>query len=117
MKVLSADCCSGKKYIFELEIMKHLRDTDPTHSGRQHISLLLDSLEHFGPYGRHVCLVLEPMTGDLSSFGTIFDACQVPSSLMRRFTRQLLLALDYAHQSSVIHTGGATKKTLLMRKQ
>jgi hypothetical protein len=41
----------------------------------------------------------------LTSFGTIFPGFRVPSDIMRRFTRQLLFALDYAHQSGVIHTG------------
>ncbi|KAK9367916.1 kinase-like domain-containing protein [Lipomyces kononenkoae] len=40
----------------------------------------------------------------LTSFGTLFPKCQVPDPIMQRFTQQLLLALDYAHQSCVIHT-------------
>lgn len=67
--------------------------------------MLVDSFNHLGPNGHHLCLVLEPMGESLRSFGTLFANDQVPSSIMKRFGRQLLLALDYAHRSGVIHTG------------
>ena len=45
------------------------------------------------------------MGESLASFGTLFHKCQISSPIMQRFTRQLFLALDYAHCSGVIHTG------------
>ncbi|KKK25487.1 hypothetical protein ARAM_002071 [Aspergillus rambellii] len=54
-------------------------------------------------YGRY-STVLEPMGETLASFGTLFPKGQVPSPIIQRFTKQLLLALDYAHRSGVIHT-------------
>ncbi|KAK2734157.1 hypothetical protein FQN57_001872 [Myotisia sp. PD_48] len=41
----------------------------------------------------------------LRSFGTWFRDNVVPNKAMRRFTIQLLIALDYAHDYGVIHTG------------
>ncbi|PTU24481.1 hypothetical protein P175DRAFT_0506128 [Aspergillus ochraceoroseus IBT 24754] len=93
LKILSAECYGGSNDLFELE------DID------NYIPTLVDSFEHVGPNGRHVCLVLEPMGETLASFGTLFPKCQVPSPIIQRFTKQLLLlALDYAHRSGVIHT-------------
>lgn len=85
--------------------MKRLRDSNPKHLGYQHISKLFGSFIHIGPNGRHICLVLEPMAESLASFGALFPKSQIPSNIVRRFTRQLLLALDYAHESGIIHTG------------
>lgn len=45
------------------------------------------------------------MGESLSSFPTLWNPTVVPPRIAKRFTRQLLLALDYAHTSGVIHTG------------
>lgn len=47
----------------------------------------------------------------LRSFGAWFAKSMIPTSVMRKFTIQLLLALDYAHQENIIHTG---TKTILL---
>ncbi|KAN0074302.1 Protein kinase-like domain containing protein [Elaphomyces granulatus] len=104
VKVLSAECYDGTKDLFEKEILNHLRDKDPSHPGYKHISILRDSFVLRGPYGHHVCLVFDPMGETLSSFGTLFIGCRIPGRIVQRFTKQLLLALDYAHASRVIHT-------------
>jgi serine/threonine-protein kinase SRPK3 len=44
----------------------------------------------------------------LASFGGWFKECMIPYPIMRRFTAQLLAALDYAHEHNVIHTGKAS---------
>ncbi|KAE8154411.1 kinase-like domain-containing protein [Aspergillus avenaceus] len=103
LKVLSAECYSGSNSLFELEVLKHLHDFHPEHPGCRYIPKLYESFEHVGPNGRHVRLVLEPMGETLASFGTLFENHQIPGPIIRRFTRQLLLALDHAHQSGVIH--------------
>ncbi|WEW56931.1 serine/threonine protein kinase [Emydomyces testavorans] len=104
LKVLSAECYGGVKDTYEREILKHLRAADPSHPGYPYISTLVDSFEHHGPNGRHVCLVFPVMGETLRSFGTWFKDDQIPNDIMRRFTFQLLLALDYAHDCGVIHT-------------
>ncbi|KAI0158954.1 kinase-like domain-containing protein [Pestalotiopsis sp. NC0098] len=104
MKVLSADCYGTDKDIFEREILRHLRDADRTHLGYKYICHLVDDFEHSGPNGTHVCLVLELMGETLKTFGTVFNKTMIPNPLMRRFAFYLLAALDYAHDSNVIHT-------------
>ncbi|KAL3473723.1 kinase-like domain-containing protein [Aspergillus californicus] len=104
LKVLSAECYGGQKDIYEHEILEHLRDADPSHLGYPYISKLVGSFEHDGPNGRHVCLVFPVMGETFRSFGTWFPDDRVPDIIMRTFTGQLLMALDYAHDSGVIHT-------------
>jgi serine/threonine-protein kinase SRPK3 len=41
----------------------------------------------------------------LRSFGAWFFEDMIPYPVMRRFAIQLLLALDFAHEHNVIHTG------------
>jgi serine/threonine-protein kinase SRPK3 len=105
MKVLNAECYTDTCSIFELEILTRLREANPQHPGYQHIPTLIDSFEHQGPCGRHVCLVFEVMGESLGTFGLWFSNGQIPSRIMQRFTKQLLYAVDYAHQSGIIHTG------------
>ena len=105
MKILSAECYGDVEDIFELEVLERLHDADPEHPGFRYIPRLIDSFPHVGPNGSHVCLVVEPMGESLAGFGTLFHKFQIPSPIMQRFTRQLFLALDYAHCSGVIHTG------------
>jgi serine/threonine-protein kinase SRPK3 len=49
--------------------------------------------------------VFELMGETLRSFGVWFKEDMIPYSVMRRFTAQLLAALDFAHEHNVIHTG------------
>ena len=106
LKVLSAECYEGKEVpIFEREILTHLRHGDRHQLGYNHVCHILDDFEHRGPNGTHVCLVFELMGETLRSFGAWFAESRLPNSVMRRFTIQLLLVLDFAHEHNVIHTG------------
>ncbi|KAI1505630.1 kinase-like domain-containing protein [Biscogniauxia marginata] len=104
LKILSSECYDPKHPIFEREILTHLRDGDRKQLGYSYICHLLDDFEHHGPNGTHVCLVFELMGETLRSFGAWFFQSRLPNSVMRRFTIQLLLALDFAHDHNVIHT-------------
>ncbi|KAI1837659.1 hypothetical protein DTO006G1_3137 [Penicillium roqueforti] len=105
LKVLSAECYDGTQApIFERKILTHLQNGDRNQLGYNHVCHLLDDFEHHGPNGTHVCLVFELMGETLRSFGAWFIESRLPNSVMRRFTIQLLLALDFAHEHHVIHT-------------
>ncbi|PYI34281.1 kinase-like protein [Aspergillus indologenus CBS 114.80] len=105
IKILRPDCYNGKHDLFELEIPRHLRRANPDHPGYQHITILLDDFIHIGQSGnRHVCLVMEPMAEDMKGFSFFFDGAKIPNLIMKRITRQLLSALEYAHASGVIHS-------------
>ncbi|KAI1487280.1 kinase-like protein [Biscogniauxia mediterranea] len=104
LKILSAECYDDKNSVFEKEILTHLRNGDRRQLGYAYVCHLLDDFEHHGPNGKHVCLVFELMGETLQSFGAWFRESRLPSPVMRRFTIQLLLALDFAHDHNVIHT-------------
>ena len=53
-------------------------------------------------------LVLDPMGETLNGFPTLWDPAIVPPRVAKRFTQQLLLALEYVHGAGVIHTGGCS---------
>lgn len=100
------DCYDGKHDLFELEILKHLREVDPNHPGYQHITVLLDDFTYISRSGtQHVCLVMEPMAEDMKTFPLFFEGARIPNHFMKKVTKQLLSALDYAHACGVIHTG------------
>lgn len=103
--MLSAECYGQEKPIYEREILAHLRETDKSHPGYKYICQLVDDFEHDGPNGSHVCLVFELMGETLDSFRVWFAKHMLPNVLMRKFTGQLLMALDYVHDCGVIHTG------------
>ncbi|KAL3435230.1 kinase-like domain-containing protein [Aspergillus tetrazonus] len=105
LKVLSAECYDGTQApIFEREILRHLRNGDREQLGYNHVCHLLDDFEHSGPNGTHVCLVSEIMGETLRSFGAWFIESRISTLVMRRFTIQLLLVLDFAHDHNVVHT-------------
>ncbi|POS76289.1 serine/threonine protein kinase [Diaporthe helianthi] len=104
LKVLSADCYGQDNPIFEKEILTHLGDGNRKLMGYKYICHLVDDFELEGPNGSHVCLVLELMGETLLSFGVWFKEFMVPTTIMRKFSLQLVAALDFAHESGVIHT-------------
>ncbi|POR39226.1 Serine/threonine-protein kinase SRPK [Tolypocladium paradoxum] len=104
MKVLCADSYGGEEHIFEREILKHLGTANPNHKGYEFINHLLDDFEHVGPNGTHVCLVFKPMGETLATYPNWFRNYKLPEHVTRKFARQLLWALSYAHESGVIHT-------------
>ncbi|KAF5007402.1 hypothetical protein FDECE_6288 [Fusarium decemcellulare] len=104
LKVLSAECYGQEKDTFEKEILTHLRDGDRNQLGHAYVCHLTDDFQHRGSNGDHVCLVFELMGETLRSFGAWFAGSMLPNPVMRRFTIQLLLALDFAHCHDVIHT-------------
>ncbi|KAK3331548.1 kinase-like domain-containing protein [Apodospora peruviana] len=104
LKILSADCYGTDHDTFEREILVHLRNGGKEFLGYKYICHLLDDFSLQGPNGTHVCLVFELMGESLRTFGTLFPDDRLPNDVMRRFTIQLLLALDFAHDYNVIHT-------------
>ncbi|KAK5654563.1 hypothetical protein OQA88_7192 [Cercophora sp. LCS_1] len=106
LKILSADSYNSDQPVFEREILTHLRATANSKKilGRKYVCHLVDDFEHQGPNGTHVCLLFELMGETLRSFGAGFPEDMVPTPIMRKFTFQLICALDFAHESGVIHT-------------
>ncbi|KAF6825058.1 serine/threonine protein kinase [Colletotrichum plurivorum] len=81
LKVLSAECYGRDKDVFEREVLIHLRDGDQKELGYRHV-----------------------IGETLRTFGAWFPESMIPNRVMRRFTIQLLVVLDFAHKHNVIHT-------------
>ncbi|KAG6359947.1 hypothetical protein INS49_011001 [Diaporthe citri] len=104
LKVLSAECYDQGTDTYEREILRHLRNGSQDEAGYPYVCHLIDDFEHKGPNGTHVCLVFELMGETLASFGVWLENQRIPYILLRKFTLQLICALDFAHGCNVIHT-------------
>jgi serine/threonine-protein kinase SRPK3 len=78
-----------------------------TSAGGSHVPVvsLLDSFEHKGPNGLHVCLTFEVLSKSLLSLIKRFNYRGVPIPLIKTITRQVLEGLEYSHEEcKIIHT-------------
>ncbi|KAE8373171.1 hypothetical protein BDV26DRAFT_285358 [Aspergillus bertholletiae] len=106
LKVLSTECYKGTDSpIFRREILTHLQDRDRDQIGYDYVYYLLNNFKHQGPNRTHICLVFELIGEILRSFGAWFTKSRLLNSVMRRFTIQLLLILDFTHEYNIIYTG------------
>ncbi|KAK2774049.1 serine protein kinase sky1 [Colletotrichum kahawae] len=97
LKVLAADTSKVELDINELDILLKLTSKSATNPGTTHVLGLLDHFEHRGPHGDHLCLVSKPMGPDVSIFITEFSKARIPVATVKKFSKQLLLALSYLH--------------------
>ncbi|PWY63312.1 serine protein kinase [Aspergillus eucalypticola CBS 122712] len=98
LKVLKAEESAHNR---ELSILLTLSDSEVEHAGKRHVTELLDYFYHTGPNGTHLCLVSPVMISDgeaMTISGNPQDA-----GYLRAISRQLLLGLDFLHQSGIVH--------------
>lgn len=87
----------------EIKLLQAIRrkDTD----AREPVISLLDHFEHFGPNGRHVCLVFEVLGCSLLKLVRRFNYKGAPIPLVRRIARHVLKGLHFLHtEANIIHT-------------
>ncbi|KDD75940.1 hypothetical protein H632_c427p3, partial [Helicosporidium sp. ATCC 50920] len=66
---------------------------------------LLDSFDHIGPHGRHVCMVFEVLGDNLLSLIRLYNHRGIPLAVVRRLALQMLTALAHLHDvCGIIHT-------------
>jgi serine/threonine-protein kinase SRPK3 len=96
---------SSKKHR-ELGIYQHVQGLSSDHAGRCHIRELLDCFEISGPYGRHVCLVHEPLGVTLDEVRDFTQNRVFDEDLVRQIFRPILTGFGFLHnEAQVIHTG------------
>lgn len=73
------------------------------HPGKTNVIELLDHFYHTGPNGTHLCLVFPVMVSD----GQAMTTGGVPhcAGYVQTVSRQILLGLDFLHQSGIVHCG------------
>lgn len=95
----------SKRKLPEVAVVEHLRQNQDDHPGQKFVRLINDSFEITGPHGTHTCLLYPPAGLDMSDCMQCLPGGTLSVPLLRAVTRNILLALDYLHQASIIHTG------------
>ncbi|CCX08292.1 Similar to Serine/threonine-protein kinase SKY1; acc. no. Q03656 [Pyronema omphalodes CBS 100304] len=89
----------------EIKLLKRIVSANPDHPGKAHVVQLLDSFEHKGPNGTHVCMVFEVLGENLLGLIKRYKHRGIPMALVKQITKQVLLGLDYMHREcEIIHT-------------
>ena len=89
--------------------------TLPRHPGSKCVVKLLDSFEHDGPNGRHVCMAFEVLGDNLLALIKRYDYRGVPLRAVKAVCRDVLLGLDYLHaRKKIIHTDLKPENVLLL---
>ncbi|KAE9975535.1 hypothetical protein BLS_002539 [Venturia inaequalis] len=103
LKAVSTECNNSS----EEDILDHLGDYEPDHPGWQYTSQLVDTFCVPSPrgkeYGIHEFLVFNLMADTLHSLAKSFPYASIPPKIMKNFLKQILLALDHAHNAGVVH--------------
>lgn len=87
----------------ELSMLLRLSGSNNEHPGRKYAIELLDHFYHTGPNGNHLCLVLPAMISDGQAMVTTGTPHQ--AGYIQLLSRQILLGLDFIHQSGIVHCG------------
>ncbi|EEY15778.1 protein kinase dsk1 [Verticillium alfalfae VaMs.102] len=89
----------------EIKLLNKIVQAKPNHPGRKHVVSLLDSFDHKGPNGTHVCMVFEVLGENLLGLIKKWNHRGIPMPLVKQITKQVLLGLDYLHREcGIIHT-------------
>lgn len=105
LKVVRSAAHYTETALDEIKLLKRVVDANPNHPGKQHVVGLLDSFEHKGPNGTHVCMVFEVLGENLLGLIKKWNHRGIPMPLIKQITKQVLLGLDHLHREcGIIHT-------------
>lgn len=105
LKVVRSAAHYTETAIDEIKLLNRIVGAKPDHPGRKHVVSLLDSFEHKGPHGTHVCMVFEVLGENLLGLIKRWNHRGIPMPLVKQITKQVLLGLDYLHREcGIIHT-------------
>lgn len=105
LKVVRSAAHYTETAIDEIKLLNRIVQANPSHPGRKHVVSLLDSFEHKGPNGVHVCMVFEVLGENLLGLIKRWNHRGIPMPLVKQITKQVLLGLDYLHREcGIIHT-------------
>lgn len=105
LKVVRSAAHYTETAIDEIKLLNKIVQANPANPGRKHVVSLLDSFEHKGPNGVHVCMVFEVLGENLLGLIKRWNHRGIPMPLVKQITKQVLLGLDYLHREcGIIHT-------------
>ncbi|KAL1962324.1 hypothetical protein VTN77DRAFT_9815 [Rasamsonia byssochlamydoides] len=97
----------------EVVILNTLSQSTLQHPGKQRLVELLDSFEHQGPNGTHLCLVFEVMGPSVATIADRLPAnillsgtgqqSSFPMWMAKSILRQVLLGIDFLHLNNIAH--------------
>src|SRR6187402_1358690 len=97
LKVVRSAAHYTETAIDEIKLLNKIVQAKPDHPGRKHVVSLLDSFEHKGPNGTHVCMVFEVLGENLLGLIKRWNHRGIPMAIVKQITKQVLLGLDYLH--------------------
>ncbi|WFD29130.1 non-specific serine/threonine protein kinase [Malassezia sp. CBS 17886] len=105
MKVVKSAPHYTETALDEIKLLQRVVSADRSHPGYRHCVSLLDHFRHKGPNGSHVCMVFEVLGENLLGLIKRYQHRGVPVHIVKQIAKQVLLGLDYMHQScGIIHT-------------
>jgi len=105
LKVVRSAAHYTETAVDEIKLLNKIVAANPNHPGRKHVVSLLDSFEHKGPNGTHVCMVFEVLGENLLGLIKRWNHRGIPMPIVKQITKQVLLGLDYLHREcGIIHT-------------
>ncbi|CBX90996.1 similar to serine protein kinase Sky1 [Plenodomus lingam JN3] len=105
LKVVRSAAHYTETALDEIKLLKKVVEANVNHPGRKHVVSLLDSFNHKGPNGVHVCMVFEVLGENLLGLIKRWNHRGIPMPLVKQITKQVLLGLDYLHREcGIIHT-------------
>ena len=101
----------------ELAVCDEIQAMPPPGRYDPSVVRLIDSFEHAGPHGTHMCMVFETLGDNLLALIKAYRYQGIPLDLVRKFTRQTCLGLDFLHSAcGIIHTDLKPENVLLTGK-
>ncbi|KAI0010780.1 kinase-like domain-containing protein [Xylariaceae sp. FL0662B] len=105
LKVVRSASHYTETAIDEIKLLQKIVQANPNHPGRKYVVSLLDSFDHKGPNGVHVCMVFEVLGENLLGLIKKWQHRGIPRDLVMQITKQVLMGLDYLHREcGIIHT-------------
>ena len=112
LKVVRSAAHYTETAIDEIKLLNKIVQANPNHPGRKHVVSLLDSFEHKGPNGTHVCMVFEnTITAPWSLRPPSGPSVEMPAAASMK--RMELMALRFMAASAT----GSWRRAKTMRRR